>query len=182
MDPHLVIANPSSLDESSNPEVLTARESHITQLMTFIKSFLAGSSPLHVLLFGKAGTGKTAIARNMLAEIGEQLQAKTAYVNCWESPTFYSVADSLVKQLGVLFAERSETTHKLERIKKVLRKSRLVLVLDELDKAVPKERDNMLYQLLQMGNIALICVAGSRKFLMDLDQRVLSKFTPAHIE
>lgn len=119
MTSQLVIA-PSALEDAFVPESLSGREHHITEAMTSLKLFLAGGS------FGRPGSGKTAIARHVLQRTAEETQARTAYVNCWESPTLYAVADSLVKQLRVLFAERSETIHKLERIKKVLGKSRLV--------------------------------------------------------
>jgi orc1/cdc6 family replication initiation protein len=182
MSESMVFKDPKPLDDSYIPDVLKAREAHVREVATALHSYLSGGSPLHVLLFGRPGTGKTALARQVLAQVEEGGKAKTAYVNCWELKTLYGVAESLRVQLRVMFAERSETSHKLDRIRKVLGTHRLVLVLDEFDRAVPKERDDILYQFLQWGNVTLICAANSREFLMDLDQRVLSRFTPVHVE
>jgi cell division control protein 6 len=182
MEPSLVFIDAKALEETFLPDSLIGREKHLHDVLTPLRSFVLRGSPIHLLLHGRPGTGKTAIARQALRQLADEPRARTAYVNCWESPTLYAVADSLRVQLRVMFAERSETMHKLERIKKVLGEHRLVLVLDEIDRAIPKERNNMLYHFLQWGNVGLVCVATSRDFLLDLDQRVLSRFVPIHVE
>ncbi|MEM4185604.1 MAG: hypothetical protein QXE50_08180, partial [Nitrososphaerota archaeon] len=100
---------------------------------------------------------------------------KGVYVNCWENKTLYFVADRIVREQRILFAEKTEAVLKLERFQRTLGNKPFVLVLDEIDKPVPAERDAILYHLSGIGNVGLVCICNSRSFLLSLDQRILSR-------
>ena len=44
-----------------------------------------------------------------------------------------------------------------------------------MDKPAPKDRNAILYNLSKIGNVGLICICNTRYFLLNLDQRILSR-------
>jgi len=172
---------PEVLEDRHIPDRLIARERQIEELRRCLAPALRGRKPLHAWLHGEPGTGKTAVAKFVLQQLTDQTPVRGIYINCWEHRTLYSIADKLITDLRIMFADRPDVSLKLDRFAKAIGKKPFVLVLDEIDKPETKERNAILYRLSNIGNIGLVCICNSRSFLLGLDKRIQSRLSARQI-
>ena len=132
-------------------------------------------------LHGKPGVGKTATALWILRKIETEVGINGVYVNYWENPTFFSVLECIARALRILVAHKLSTSFKLERVKRHVSNERIVLVLDEIDRPVPRERKAILYNLSDLPTVGLICTCNSQYLYFSLDERGKSRINPARI-
>jgi len=177
-----VVTNPDILGETYVPPDIPAREPQIQELSHCLSPALRKKKPIHAWIFGKPGTGKTLIAKFILRKIEREAYVDGVYVNCWEQNSYYSVLDKLVRELRILGAEKLNTSYKLERLELFLGQKPFVIVLDEIDQPHLRERDSIIYNLCNMGNVGLICVCNSRSVLYSMDERIRSRLNAKQIE
>jgi len=177
-----VVTNPDILGEMYIPPDIPGREAQINELVACLKPAMKNKKPIHAWLFGMPGTGKTLIAKYVLRKIEREAYVSGVYINCWEQNSYYSVLDKLVRELRILGAEKLNTSYKLERLEMFLGKKPFVIVLDEIDQPKAKERDSIIYNLCNMGNVGLLCVCNSRNVLMSMDERTRSRLNARQIE
>lgn len=182
MNNNSLITNSAAFAESFIPSVLVARQEEVDKLRANLAPMLKNKPIRHVWVHGPPGTGKTSAVKHVLNELEEQNGVQGAYVNCWESDTFFSILDRLVRDFRILGAERLSTIYKLERLESYLQNKPFLLVLDEIDKPSPKERNSIIYNLCGMPNIGLICICNSRYFYYVLDSRVRSRLDASLLE
>ncbi len=169
--------NRDILRPSYIPEELPHREAYIDDLASIMVTALRGNRPSNVLIFGKTGTGKTAVVRYLEREV-ERLkkddhesdldsafddynvhQVEYVYINCEVVDTHYGV----MKNIGNKFIDNwSEqipfTGWPMEKVYEALKerideKPRVVIIiLDELDKLVTKSGDTVLYHLSKINS------------------------------
>src|ERR1700686_3713649 len=84
------------------PDHLPFREAQIANVAEVLAPALHGSKPSNLLLYGKTGTGKTAVARLVVQKLQDQDDSKlmvTSYVNSrlagTEYRTLFKVAEGL---------------------------------------------------------------------------------------
>src|SRR5436190_2007491 len=133
------------------PERLPHRESHIDQLAQILVTALKGERPSNVLIFGKTGTGKTAVVKKIENEFRKADGARMVqyfYLNCEIVDTPYGVLQSIGNKLIENFHQRIPFTGlSTDRVYNLLREKldeekRVVIVaLDEIDKIVQKNGD-----------------------------------------
>ncbi len=181
MNEYGIIVRPEVLDEDFVPDALIARDKQIQELKFCLTPALRGRRPLNAWLYGRPGTGKTAVAKFVLEQLLEQTNVQGIYINCWRYRTLFAVLDKLVRDLRVMFADKPDATVKVEGLRKVLENKPFIVVLDEIDKPETKERNSILYELLQIGKVGLICICNSRYFLLSSDERVQSRLFPRQI-
>jgi archaeal cell division control protein 6 len=175
------------------PERLPHRESHINQLAQILVTALRGERPSNILIFGKTGSGKTAVVKYIENEFRKADAAGLVhylYLNCEIVDTPYGVLQSignrLIENLGQripftgLSTDRVYTLllEKLDEEKRVV-----IVVLDEIDKIVQKNGDDILYQLLKINDdlakarVSIIGISNDLKFTEYLDPRVRSRLS-----
>lgn len=118
------------------------------------------------------------IAKHILNIAEKEHKINGIYVNCWEHSTLHSIMDNIINELRILGAEKISTVFKLERFTKFVENQPFLLVLDEMDQLMPKERNLILYNLCDIGRMGLICISVERKCIYDLDERVRSRLNP----
>lgn len=176
-----LVTDPDILREAYLAPQIAGRDEQIRELSQALRSADCRSRPMHCWLYGSPGTGKTATARWILRKLRKEHGITGLYVNCWNYPTYFSVLDKVVRELRVLGAERLTVPFKLERLQRHLDRDPLILVPDEIDRPSPKERNSILYNLSQVGNIGLLCICNSQHVYFALEDRVKSRLNPVRI-
>ena len=183
-----IIANPEVLEEDYVPPTLPCREVQKKELAFCLSPIEKGLRPSDCFCHGKPGTGKTALVKHILEQIQDYTNAFAFYVNCWENKTLNQILENLAVQANVFVTESSYSA-KISRLKQKIKNKPCVIALDEIDKIERKELNDILYILKQMGKVGLICISNTRKYVIDLDPRILSrmhfksiKFPPYSIE
>jgi len=175
------------------PDKLPHREDHIEQLAQILAQALKGERPSNVLIFGKTGTGKTAVVKYIENEFRKADAARMVhylYMNCEIVDTPYGVLQGIGNRFIENFNQRIPFTglstdrvynllvEKLDEEKRVV-----IIVLDEIDKIVLKNGDDILYQLLKINDdlsrarVSLIGISNDLKFTEYLDPRVRSRLS-----
>lgn len=182
--------NRDALSTEYVPERLPFRENQINQIARILAPALHGSKPSNLLLYGKTGTGKTAVARLVVDKLRSQdasRQVATCYVNTRIASTEYRTLAKIAESLPLPEEKRIPGTGLsigtvLERIFTTIKEHRahLVLVLDEIDYLVNTYGDDVLYQFTRAGDqvepgfFTVVGISNDLKFKDDLDPRVLS--------
>ena len=173
------------------PDVLPHRDEQITQIGSILATGFKGGRPSNVFVFGKPGTGKTAVTQYVLRELatkfGElQLPFKAVYLNCQHVDTDYRVLARICAELGQKVPFTGLPTDEVHsRLVELLEsQDRLtIIVLDEIDRLVLKSGGDTLYKLtrinyeLSKARVSLIGISNDLQFPSYLDSRVLSSLS-----
>lgn len=177
-----IITNALGLAHDYIPSQLVARQKEVERLRALVTPLVKNRPIKNIWIHGPPGTGKTCVAKSLLNELEERSGVKGMYVNCWENETFFSVLDKIIRDFRILGAERLSTLYKLEKFEHYLQRRPFLLVLDEIDKPSPAERNSIIYNLCGIPNIGLVCICNSRYFYYVLDSRVRSRLDAALME
>jgi orc1/cdc6 family replication initiation protein len=177
-----IVTDREVLSESYIPSIIHARDKQIQELNLCLSPAIEHKKPIHAWLYGPPGSGKTCVARYVLSQINAHHPLRNAYINCWQYPTLYSILDKVAQELKLLGPEIQSTAVKLGKFRKAVGTKPFILVLDEIDKVLPKERNAILYSLSSIENLDLICIAGNRHSFHILEDRVKSRLNPKLIE
>jgi cell division control protein 6 len=170
------------------PDSLPHREEQIRYLGEMLAPSLKGSICSNILIYGKTGTGKTAVVKFVLSRLGKKAEelgsyVKVTFINCRLIGTEYRIFSSLCSALDTEIPFTGLALGEVfDRFKKALDfKSRLLIVaLDEIDAIVKNRGDILLYELtrinegLKNSKVSIIGISNDLKFKELLDPRVLS--------
>ena len=178
------------------PEKLPHRQNEINMLASILSPALRGDRPSNVLIFGKTGTGKTAVIKHLEKELKQMLDQTRAkvdyvYVNCQLVDTPYGVLYNIGSRFITEWNEQIPWTGwSTEKVYNTLRekidggKNRIIIaVLDELDRLVYKSGDEILYHLMRINDdlknakVSIIGISNDLKFTEFLDPRVQSRLS-----
>jgi cell division control protein 6 len=159
------------------------RQKESEQLRTCLAPMLRGEPALNTWVCGPPGGGKTLLARWATQEAcGGAGSRGAAYVNCWEHRSLYSVLQAVIDELKILGAEAQDTNVKMDRIRQALRGRPFIVILDEIDRPMPAQREEIIYGLLSLPKGALACIANGTQALAAMDERVRSRLSPVVIQ
>ncbi|MBO4358129.1 MAG: orc1/cdc6 family replication initiation protein [Candidatus Methanomethylophilaceae archaeon] len=187
-----LIKNKKVLQTTYIPEQLPHRKEQIDRIVSIISIALSGEKPSNIIVYGKTGTGKTAV----LNYIGKELRKADPvtekcyflYVNCEVVDTaygiLYNIASQFIKDIskkipftGWSFEKLYEELYmEIENLNRVF-----VIVLDEVDHMITKKGDAILYYLakinehLSKSKVSLIGISNNMKFLELLEPKARSR-------
>ena len=184
-----LFTNREAMRPSYTPEILPHREREINDLASVLVPALRGETPSNVFIYGKTGTGKTAVAKFVGKELlkkGEETQKKVKfiYINCEVVDTQYRILQNIANHFIGEWNEHIPftgwpTDEVYSKVKSMMDKEKCVtvIVLDEIDKL---KGDEALYSLsrinsdLENARVSVIGISNDLKFTEFLDPRVKS--------
>jgi len=171
------------------PEILPHREKEIDELASVLVPALRGETPSNIFIYGKTGTGKTAVAKFVGKELLEKgketgVHVNFIYINCEVVDTQYRLLQNIANHFISEWSERIPftgwpTDEVYSKLRAMLDTNAgvTVVILDEVDKL---KGDEALYNLsrinsdLQHAKISVIGISNDLKFTEFLDPRVKS--------
>lgn len=183
---HTLFKNRDALSPHYTPRSLPFREEQITTLSRKIAPILSGRKPENIFIYGKTGTGKTAVTKRVLSDLNEyaeknNISVKGFYINGRLYETGYKILVKLVRFLNpgenlMGYSMASVYDRLLEIIDE--RGMRVVVALDEID--MVKKLSDLIYRLtrandeLEKGSVSVIGISNNPRFKEGLDARTRS--------
>ncbi|MBE6517459.1 MAG: AAA family ATPase [Thermoplasmata archaeon] len=188
----VITKNKKVLQTTYVPNVLPHRSEQINKLASIISIALNGEKPSNIMVYGKTGTGKTAV----LNYIGKELKkadenestCQYIYVNCEIVDTPYSVLYNIGNQIILEDSKRipftgwsfekvySELVNYINTMNKVF-----IIVLDEIDKLIDKKGDDIFYYIAKINEnlyesrVSIIGISNNMKFMEFLEPKARSR-------
>ncbi|MEM1586315.1 MAG: ORC1-type DNA replication protein [Candidatus Bathyarchaeia archaeon] len=170
------------------PEYLPHREEEILRLGEITAPTLRGSPCSNIFIYGKTGTGKTAVVRFILKRITQKAEeinspVKVCFVNCRLAGTEYRILAALCSSFNEKVPFTGLAVGEIfDRFRKSLESQGTIFLvaLDEIDALVKMRGDALLYELtrinenLSKSKVSIIGISNDLKFKELLDPRVLS--------
>lgn len=194
-----LIKNRKTLTIDYVPERLPFRDNESTVIAQTLSVILRGGRPSNLLIFGKPGTGKTAVVKNVIERLKNKadnlgMQITVPFMNAKTANTSYKILYEIAEMMGINKEEKKLQVHftglslgeATDRILEYIRRKnlRVVLVIDEIDSLVDKNGDDILYNFTRANErisaeqfISLIGISNSLTFKDKLDPRVRSSLS-----
>ena len=178
------------------PETLPHRDKEINNLASVLVPALRDETPSNVFIYGKTGTGKTAVTKFVGQELlnkGKETGKKVnfIYINCEVVDTQYRLLQNIANHFIDEWSERIPftgwpTDEVFAKLKQMIEKQGgvTVIILDEVDKL---KGDEALYNLsrinsdLKESKVSIVGLSNDLKFTEFLDPRVKSSLGEENI-
>ncbi|MCL2157472.1 MAG: orc1/cdc6 family replication initiation protein [Methanobrevibacter sp.] len=188
-----VFKDKKSLDHRYLPTHLPHRKDQITSIAKYWIEALNNVTPSDITVYGKTGTGKTAVAKFAMkqlkeAAVGEDVYIKTEYIRCTDYNTEYQIIARLCQQMGRKVPNRGWTKGEiLNTFRDIFKKNAfaknmiLIVVLDEIDILLKNDGDGLLYTLTRTNNVSILSLSNYLEFKKDIGTRVKSSLRDREI-
>jgi cell division control protein 6 len=173
-----IIKDKDRLRHTYTPDVLPHRDSQVEDLVHPLVSTFKGETPSNILIYGKTGTGKTAVVKYVgkalvkkvggkfysssyvdhktptLEKRSDTIPVHCIYMNCEVVDTQYRMLAKLCEYLGESVPLTGWPTDKVyDTFFNALDSSQrlVVVVLDEIDRLLKKSSEDILYNLTRIN-------------------------------
>lgn len=190
-----IFKNKSALFHDYIPDKLLFRENEIKKLAYLFSNLLRGYRSSNLFIYGKPGTGKTAVTKYVVKKFLEAAanhgkRINFSYVNCRLAGTEYRIVYNIATDVKLSIPFTGLSTE--EAFNRVLEKVYadevpFLLILDEIDSLVTRYGDKLLYMLTRFNTknkqipYMIIGISNNLMFKEYLDPRVLSSLSEDEI-
>jgi cell division control protein 6 len=173
------------------PDRLPHRESQIRLLGGAVAPVLKDARCSNIFIYGKTGTGKTAVTKYVLSHLEARAKeygasVRFCYVNCRMTGTEYRIFASLSQSIGLAVPFTGLSVGEVfDRFRGCLdgSKTLFIVVLDEVDALIKDRGDGLLYELtrinetLHKSRVSIIGISNDLRLKEFLDPRVFSSLS-----
>jgi len=193
-----VFMDKETLSIRFSPNDIPHRDVQIKQIALMLAPIINNQKPSNIFIYGKTGTGKTLVIRNIVSTLEQtagdnDVNVKIIYINCKMqkiTDTEYRLLAQLISEFGEDVPYTGLPTNEL--YKKFFNhlnesNSNIIIVLDEVDTLINKIGDGVLYNLtrinqdLKSTRLTLIGISNNLSFVESLDPRVRSSLSEEEI-
>jgi cell division control protein 6 len=173
------------------PDKLPHRESQIRLLGGAVAPVLKDARCSNIFIYGKTGTGKTAVTKYVLSHLEAKAKeygasVRFCYVNCRMTGTEYRIFANLSQSVGIVVPFTGLSVGEVfDRFRAGLdgSKTLFIVVLDEVDALIKDRGDSLLYELtrinetLRKSRVSIIGISNDLRLKEFLDPRVFSSLS-----
>ncbi|MGO8806644.1 MAG: Cdc6/Cdc18 family protein [Candidatus Bathyarchaeia archaeon] len=173
------------------PEKLPHREEQIKLLGQTVAPVLKNARCSNIFIYGKTGTGKTAVAKHVLSHLEFKAKeygslVKFCYINCRMTGSEYRVFAALSQSVGMTIPFTGLSVGEVfDRFRAGLDSSKIIfiIVLDEIDALIKDQGDAFMYELtrinetLKKSRVSIIGISNDLRLKEFLDPRVFSSLS-----
>jgi cell division control protein 6 len=173
------------------PDKLPHREEQIRLLGATVAPVLKEARCSNVFIYGKTGTGKTAVTKYVMSRLETKAKeygahVKFCYMNCRMAGSAYRIFAGLSQSVGVAVPFTGLSVGEVfDRFRNGLETANVMLIvaLDEVDSLIKNHGDSLLYELtrinesLRHGKVSLIGISNDLRLKEFLDPRVFSSLS-----
>ena len=173
------------------PDRLPHRENQIRLLGAAVAPVLKDARCSNIFIYGKTGTGKTAVTKYVLSHLEAKAKeygasVRFCYVNCRMTSSEYRIFASLSQSVGLAIPFTGLSVGEVfDRFRSSLDVSRtlFIVVLDEIDALIKDRGDHILYELtrinetLRKSRVSIIGISNDLRLKEFLDPRVFSSLS-----
>ena len=177
------------------PDKLPHRDEQIMQLGETVAPVLKGARCSNIFIYGKTGTGKTAVAKHVLHYLEVKAKefnapVKFCYINCRMIGSEYRAFANLCQSIGVSVPFTGLSIGEVfDRFRVGLDRSGItfIIVLDEIDELIKARGDNLLYELTRINEtlvrskVSILGISNDLRLKEFLDPRVFSSLSEEEI-
>lgn len=193
-----IFNNKETLTTRFTPQNIPHRDVQIRQIALMVAPVLRNEKPSNIFIYGKTGTGKTLVIKNIIENLQEtagkaSIPMKIIYINCKMqrvTDTEYRLLAQMINEFGEEVPYTGLPTNELyKKFFNYLEAvgSNVIIVLDEVDSLINKIGDGVLYnftrinQDLNKTNLTIIGISNNLSFVETLDPRVRSSLSEEEI-
>lgn len=173
------------------PEKLPHREDQLRLLGSTVAPVLKDARCSNIFIYGKTGTGKTAVTKYVLSHLESKAKeygakVKFCYINCRMTGSEYRVFASLSQSIGLAIPFTGLSVGEVfDRFRLGLDQSHIIfiIILDEVDALIKDRGDSFMYELtrinetLTKSKVSIIGISNDLRLKEFLDPRVFSSLS-----
>ena len=173
------------------PNKLPHRENQIRLLGERVAPVLKAARCSNIFIYGKTGTGKTAVTKYVLSHLETKAkqygaQVRFCYINCRMTGSEYRVFASLSQSVGISIPFTGLSVEEVfARFRASLDTSQIlfIIVLDEVDALIKEKGDAFMYELTRINEtlvkskVSIIGISNDLRLKEFLDPRVFSSLS-----